>query len=67
MYASSNFRTKKAFKQAVADGEQVTLFSPGYGSPKTDGTESVEGPWAPAMHTWYASVAVRHGIVVSVK
>jgi len=46
MYANKNFKTKKAFKEAVAAGEQITLYSPGMGQPKTDGIEYVEGPWA---------------------
>ena len=44
MYATKNFKTKKALKEAVANGEQVTIFSPGYGEPKRNGIEYVEGP-----------------------
>lgn len=66
MYAATNFKTKKAFREAVAAGETVTLFSPGLGTPKADGTEFVEGPHYPAPHTWYAKVTVRGGRVVKV-
>lgn len=37
MYADRNFKTKKAFKEAVANGEEVRLFAPGLGRPKDNG------------------------------
>lgn len=67
MYATQNFRTKKALKEAVAAGQVVTVFAPGLGSPKTDGTEYLEGPHYPAPHTWYAQVTMENGRVVKVK
>lgn len=67
MYASVNFKTKKAFKEAVAKGQQITLWTPGLGKPTQDGQEFVEGPHFPAPHTWYASVKMEGGIVKSVK
>lgn len=67
MYATQNFRTKKALKEAVAAGQVVTVFAPGLGSPKTDGTEYLEGPHYPAPHTWYAQVTMQEGRVVKVK
>lgn len=67
MYASEDFRTKKALKAAVAEGQRVTLFAPGMGSPKRDGREFVEGPHYPKPHTWYAEVTMRDGVVVGVK
>jgi hypothetical protein len=67
VYASENFPTKKAFKAAVASGEPVTLYSPGLGTPKQNGTEYVEGPWSPKPHSWYATVTVQNGQVVKVK
>jgi hypothetical protein len=67
MYASQNFKSKKAFKEAVAKGEKVTLFAPGLGSPASNGRETVEGPHYPAPHTWYAEVTMKDGYVVSVK
>lgn len=66
-YTDTNFKTKKAFKEAVKAGVQVTLYSPGPFGVKTDGRESVEGPHYPKPHTWYASVIVKDGVVVSVK
>ena len=54
-------------KEAVKNGERVTLFAPGMGTPKENGTEYVEGPHYPKPHKWYASVTVKDGIVISVK
>lgn len=66
MYTSPHFKTKKALKDAVAAGKEVTLFAPGLGSPKTDGIEYVEGPnFQP--HTWYAQCTMKDGKVVKVK
>lgn len=67
MYATTNFKTKKEFKEAVAAGEKVTLFAPGLGSPKVNGTDFVEGPHYPKPHTWYAEVTMENGYVVKVK
>lgn len=67
MYADKNFKTKKEFKEAVARGEQIRLYAPGLGTPAFNGTDCVEGMWYPKPHTWYASVQVKDGIVVSVK
>ena len=67
MYTDRNFKTKKALKEAVAAGAVVRLFAPGLGSPKTDGTECVEGPHYPEPHRWYAEVMMKDGRVVGVK
>lgn len=83
MYASRNFKTKKQFKQAVADwlkaeelraagaegglNQPITLWAPGIGEPIANGREFVEGPHFPEPHTWYAEVQVKNGIVVRVK
>lgn len=67
MYSEVNFKTKKAFKEAVANGRQIMLFAPGLGSPRRDGKEFVEGPHYPAPHSWYAEVTMKDGYVVKVK
>lgn len=67
MYTTTNYRTKKSLKEAVKQGEQVTLFSPGIGVPKRDGVEFVEGPHYPEPHRWYAQVTVVDGLVIAVK
>lgn len=67
MYANINFKTKKEFKEAVANGQKIALFAPSLGMPKDNGTEYVEGPWYPKPHTWYAEVAMKDGYVTKVK
>jgi hypothetical protein len=66
MYTSKDFKTKKAFKEAVAKGEKITLYAPGLGTPAVNGTDFVEGPHYPKPHTWYAKVLVKDGYVVKV-
>lgn len=67
MYTTKNFKSKKALKEAVKNGERVTLYASGVGSPKENGTEHVEGPHYPEPHKWYATVTVKDGVVISVK
>lgn len=72
MYTHKNFKTKKALKDAVKAGEQVTIFQPNdfFGNPKAapdySGTATIEGPHYPAAHSWYATVKVENGVVVKV-
>jgi len=67
VYSSKNFKTKKALKEAVASGDKITVFAPGLGTPKMNGTEFLEGPHYPAPHTWYAQVEMKDGIIIKVK
>lgn len=70
MYVQPNFKTKKALKEAVAEGKDVTIFQPGpFGGDEPDNASSVavEGPHAPMPHSWYAQVTVRDGKVIKVK
>ena len=70
MYVQPNLKTKRALREAVAAGREVTVFQPGgfFQGPRTDGVRdvSVEGPHFPAPHTWYARVRVQDGRVVKV-
>lgn len=66
MYVSPNFPTKKALKEAVANGETVEVFSPGPFPATTDGETSVEGPHYPKPHSWYARVRIVDGRVTKV-
>ena len=67
-YAETNFRTKKALKEAVLSGEPVHVFQPGpFGPGVQDGTVCLEGPHYPEAHKWYASCVVKGGVVVKVK
>ena len=63
-HISPDFKTKKAFKEAVARGMQVCTFSPGPFPVKEDGEDFVEAP--ADYHRWYARVEVRKGCVVKV-
>ena len=69
MYTTTNFKTKKALKEAVANGEQVTYYQPGPfgGNEPQDGTFCVEGPHYPEPHKWYASCTAKNGVIVKVK
>jgi len=68
MYASTNFKTKKAFKEAVVAGKEVTVYQPGPfgGNAPKDGKVCVEGPHYPQPHKWYAEVTLEDGKVVKV-
>jgi hypothetical protein len=68
-YTDTNFKTKKALKEAVAAGKEVTVFQPGPfgGNVPKDGTVYLEGPHYPAPHTWYAQATMKDGVVVKVK
>jgi hypothetical protein len=49
MYVEPNFKTKKALKEAVKAGDQVTVFSPGPFPAATEGRVSIEGPHYPGL------------------
>ena len=69
MYVNPNFRSKKAFKEAVANGDTVTYWQPGPfgGNEKRDGTIYCEGPHYPEPHKWYAQATVVGGRITKVK
>lgn len=69
MYTHQNFKTKKALKTAVLNGEKITVYQPGPfgGDEPKDGTVYLEGPHYPAAHTWYASATLKDGIIVKIK
>lgn len=55
MYTTQNFKSKKALKLAVANGEKVHVFQPGLGSaPQPNQKVYLEGPHFPEPHRWYA-------------
>ena len=69
-YTSINFKTKKALKEAVAEGKKVTVFQPGglFPDPTFPGTCCIEGPHYPKPHMWYAIVTMdEKGFIVKVK
>lgn len=67
MYTHKNFKTKKALKEAVKNGERVSVFQPGLGSVSENGTVYLEGPHYPEPHRWYAQATLENGRVVKVK
>lgn len=69
MYTYKNFRSKKALKEAVANGEFVPYFQPGpfRGNEPKDGVIYLEGPHYPEPHKWYAAAIVKDGVIVKVK
>ncbi|MHA2047713.1 MAG: hypothetical protein ACW99G_23265 [Candidatus Thorarchaeota archaeon] len=69
MYTDINFKTKKALKEAVADGKVVTFYQPGpFGKDTSDmsGTVFIEGPHFPEPHRWYAQCVAEEGKIVKV-
>jgi len=65
MYTCTNYRTKKALKDALKAGEVVLVFQPGpFGPDVKDGPGYLEGPHYPAPHTWYASCTIKDGAIV---
>jgi len=65
-YTSPNFKNKTALKAALAAGQPVGVFQPGYGTVPVDGTICLEGPHYPAPHTWYATGTMKGGKLVKV-
>ncbi len=65
-YVDPNYPTKKALREAVADGVHVFAFEPGLGDVR-DGTVYLEGPHYPKPHVWYATGEVRGGKIISIK
>jgi hypothetical protein len=67
MYTDINFKSKKALKEALAAGKQLTCYSPGPFPCPTEGRVSLEGPHYPEAHKWYASATLKNGVIVEVK
>lgn len=66
-YADTNFKTKKALKDAVKAGKKVGYYNPGMGTPAQTGVVTLSGPHYPAAHSWYAECKVEKGLIVAVK
>jgi hypothetical protein len=69
MYTHINFKTKKAIKEAIEAGKQITVFQPGPfgGNEPKDGTVFLEGPHYPEPHKWYAQGTMKDGVLVAVR
>jgi len=67
VYVKPNFKTKKALREALEQGDTVTVFRPAPIGPDIQcGVVDVEGPWAPEHHTWYADVEVKDGRIIRI-
>ena len=68
MYTDRNYRTKKALKEAIKNGDQITVYQPGPfgGNVPANGRVALEGPHYPEPHKWYASATLKDGVVVKV-
>jgi len=69
MYTTTNFKSKKALKEAVKSGDVIRYYQPGPfgGNEPKDGTFCCEGPHYPEPHKWYATCKAVGGVIVSVK
>ena len=68
MYTHTNYKTKKALKEDVKAGKEVTTFQPGGMFPPVENGQAViEGPHYPKPHKWYAQVTLENGVITSVK
>ena len=67
-YVYPNFKTKKAFKDAVSRHEKVVVKeqTPLGEEGIFGGIAYVEGPHHPEPHTWYAKCKVKEGRVIHV-
>jgi len=66
-YVSPDYRTKKALKEALAQGKGIDVYQPVLGPVPRDGTIALEGPHYPKPHTWYATGTMQDGRLVKVK
>ncbi len=72
MYTDKNYKSKKALKDDIKAGKEVTYHQPGGcmfpSSPvPRDGVIYLEGPHYPEPHRWYAEATVKDGKIVKVK
>lgn len=71
MYVDPNFKTKKALKEAIANGEYIMVYQPNGDlfavEIPVNGTVTLEGPHYPEPHKWYAQGVMKDGKLVSVK
>jgi hypothetical protein len=67
-YTTKNYKTKKAIKEAIANGEKVTCYNPGLGGDlsRYTGTVYLEGPHYPEPHRWYGKGQMVEGVLVKI-
>ncbi len=63
MYTDYNFRSKRALKQAIKEGQYIRVYSPSGLFPVNDGPAVIEGPQYPEPHKFYARVHIVDGVI----
>jgi predicted aldo/keto reductase-like oxidoreductase len=65
-HITPDFNTKKAFKEAITSGKQITVTSlrPTLTEKIEDGIAYIEAP--ATYHKWYAKVRIEKGIITKV-
>lgn len=67
-YTVTNFKTKKALREALANGDVIPVYQPGpFGPDVKDGWTLLEGPHYPEPHRWYASGFIEAGKLRRIK
>jgi len=70
MYVEPNFKTKKALKDAIAEGKDITVFQPNGDlfavEIPVNGVVYLEGPHYPQPHCWYGKGTMQDGKLVKV-
>jgi len=65
-YVYPDFKTKKAVKDALAKGANITVYQEGgYGGVPSNGSVCIEGPHG--RHTWYGEAVMKDGKLVRVR
>ena len=67
-YLDRPYKTKKALKEAIAAGKEVTVYGMNpFGSTSVpDGEHALVGP-EPYVRNWYATIQVVGGVITKVK
>lgn len=64
MYTVTNFKTKKALKEAFAAGTKIEVFQPGPFPGQENGQIVLEGPHYPKPHTWYCGAIIENNVII---
>ena len=67
MYTVTNYRTGKAVKEAVKNGERVRVYQLNEMFPHNpNGIVTLEGPHYPEPHRWYLRVEITNDVVTKI-
>ena len=68
MYTYTNYKTKKALREAFASGVKIHVFQPNaVSSVSLNGSAVIEGPHYPEPHRWYAGVTLKDGVITEIR